>query len=153
MTYSYYVNEFSRVFNRWNDYRVCEKPVVKKLRSCNARVYDYSDITVLQSYNTIVAWYDKINEKILVYGYYSATTQQHISKFISDYCSTETFRINGYCDSRNRIAYGYGLHGEWKRKGITDTLYFKGFDGHKCEITAGLSAMLEYVVSYVDKHF
>lgn len=153
MTYSMYINEFSRVFERWNDYRISETPIMHKLRHCTATVYEYSDIIVLKSYNTIVAWYDKFNEKLLVYGYYSATTQQHIAKFIADYCSNETFRINGYCDSNNRIAYGYGLHGYWKRKGKTDTVYFKAFNGNKCYITSGLHAMLEYVVSYPEKHW
>lgn len=153
MTYGMYINEFSKVFGRWNDYRISEEPTIKKLRSCNARVYEYSDIIVLQSYSTIVAWYDKINEKILVYGYYSATTQQHISKFISDYCSPETVRLNGYCDSNNRVVYAYCLWGCWKRKGNTDTLYYKELDGNKSLITMGLQFLLKNVVSYVDRHF
>ena len=41
--------------------------------------------------------------------------------------------------------------GTWKRKGNTDTVYFKGFNGNKCYITSGLHAMLEYVVSYPEK--
>lgn len=153
MTYSEYINTFSSVFSRWNDYRISETPIIKRVRYCSAYALEYSDIIALKSYNTIVAWYDKNNEKLLVNGYYSATTQSHISKFMADFCSDQTFRINGYCDSKNRLAYGYGLYGTWKRKGNTDTVYFKGFNGNKCYITSGLNAMLEYVVSYPEKHW
>lgn len=152
MTYSMYINEFSKVFDRWNEYRRNETPIIKRVRYCNAYALEYSDIIVLRSYNTVVAWYDKFNEKLLVYGYYSKTTQSHIAKFVADYCGNEDLRINGYCDSRNRIAYGYGLRGIWKRKGYTDTVYFKSFNGNKSYITSGLTAMLEYVVSYKGKN-
>ena len=36
---------------------------------------------VLESYNTVVAYYDKSIKKMYVFGYWSPTTCQHISKF------------------------------------------------------------------------
>ena len=60
----------------------------RKLRSCNAVVYDTYGFTVLKSYNTIVACVDRFGYGYdflrLVYGY-TATSTQHISKFFKDY--------------------------------------------------------------------
>lgn len=62
---------------------------IRKLRSCQAKVYETSDFYLLQSYNTFVACIDKYTG-ILVdvlrteYGY-TPTSAQHISKFASDY--------------------------------------------------------------------
>lgn len=60
-----------------------------QLRTCNARVYVYPSIILLQSYNTIVAFIDKEERAIVdvlryVYGY-TATSSQHIAKFKCDY--------------------------------------------------------------------
>ena len=61
----------------------------KQLRSCNAYVFETPNYYVLRSYHTIVACirkdcgqsYDFLR---MVYGY-TATSAQHISKFIHDY--------------------------------------------------------------------
>lgn len=42
---------------------------------------DFSDFLILQSYSTIVAVYQFSTGILWVFGYYSATTAQHIAKF------------------------------------------------------------------------
>lgn len=132
MTYSMYINLFSKAFDFWNTRRVLEMPVkVERLRYCNAKVYTYSDIIVLQSYNSIVAWYD-INRKVLfVYNYYSPTTQQHICKFMHDYCKGMHTRLNGYTNSRGIIAYSD--NNIYRRKGKSDTIYIQYPSGLKSD--------------------
>lgn len=60
-----------------------------QLRTCNAKVYVYPSVILLQSYNTIVAIIDRktrvmIDVLRLVYGY-TSTSRQHITKFRQDY--------------------------------------------------------------------
>lgn len=62
---------------------------VKKLRSCNAKVYETENWYILQSYETPVAYIWKHGFEIydnlrIEYGY-TATSTQHIAKFIHDY--------------------------------------------------------------------
>lgn len=59
------------------------------LYNCQAKVYHNEKYLVLKSYNTIVALYDIDNDTAydflrVVYGY-TATSAQHISKFIDRY--------------------------------------------------------------------
>lgn len=61
----------------------------KKLRSCNAKVYETENWYILQSYDTPVAYIWKHGFEIydnlrIEYGY-TATSAQHIAKFIHDY--------------------------------------------------------------------
>lgn len=63
----------------------------KKLRSCNAVIYETTDYYILQSYETFIAVIVKSNNTLIdmlrnVYGY-TATSAQHISKFKHDYTS------------------------------------------------------------------
>lgn len=65
---------------------------VKRLRKCNACVWETKHFYLLQSYSTIVAAIDKGNNIMFdflryVYGY-TATTAQHIAKFAIDYGAT-----------------------------------------------------------------
>lgn len=54
-----------------------------QLYSCKAWILhpDFSDFLILQSYSTIVAAYQFSTGILWVFGYYSATTVQHIAKF------------------------------------------------------------------------
>lgn len=54
-----------------------------QLYSCKAWILhpDFSDFLILQSYSTIVAAYQFSAGILWVFGYYSATTAQHIAKF------------------------------------------------------------------------
>lgn len=61
----------------------------KKLRSCNAKVYETDNWYILQSYGTPVACISKYGYEVydvlrIEYGY-TATSAQHIAKFIQDY--------------------------------------------------------------------
>lgn len=65
------------------------KAKFKKLRSCNAKVYETKNWYILQSYETPVAYIWKHGFEIydnlrIEYGY-TATSAQHIAKFIHDY--------------------------------------------------------------------
>ncbi len=61
----------------------------KRLRSCKAWVYEDRDFIWLESYSTIVAFYDKSNGSfydVLRWAYgYTSTSAQHIAKFRNDY--------------------------------------------------------------------
>jgi len=61
----------------------------KKLRSCNAKVYETENWYILQSYDTPIACIWKYGYEIydalrVEYGY-TVTSAQHIAKFIIDY--------------------------------------------------------------------
>lgn len=61
----------------------------KRLRTCQAYVYETPSFYVLRSYNTVVAIIDKSTDTCYdflraVYGY-TNTSAQHISKFDKDY--------------------------------------------------------------------
>lgn len=55
----------------------------ERLYTCKAWVYmpDNSDFIILQSYSTIVAVYQRTTGIVWVFGYYSATTAQHVAEF------------------------------------------------------------------------
>lgn len=62
---------------------------IKRLRTCEAWVYETDHFYLLKSYNTFVACIDKMNNTLYdalryVYGY-TATSAQHIAKFVNDY--------------------------------------------------------------------
>ena len=54
-----------------------------RLYYCTAWIIkpDFSDFLILQSYSTIVAAYQFSTGILWVFGYYSATTVQHVAKF------------------------------------------------------------------------
>lgn len=54
-----------------------------RLNYCTAWIIkpDFSDFLILQSYTTIVAAYQFSTGILWVFGYYSATTAQHVAKF------------------------------------------------------------------------
>ena len=61
----------------------------ERLRSCNARVYETENWYILESYTTFVCVISKVTHEIydilrVKYGY-TATSAQHIAKFIHDY--------------------------------------------------------------------
>lgn len=61
----------------------------KRLRTCQAYVYETPSFYVLRSYNTVVAIIDKSSDICYdflrgVYGY-TSTSAQHIAKFDNDY--------------------------------------------------------------------
>ena len=56
---------------------------VRRLYSCSAKMIYCDGIIVLKSYYTYVAHYDMDTKEVYVYGSYSTTTSQHISKFVN----------------------------------------------------------------------
>ena len=56
-----------------------------RLYYCTAWIIkpDFSDFLILQSYSTIVAAYQFSTGILWVFGYYSATTAQHVAKFLN----------------------------------------------------------------------
>lgn len=71
-----------------------------QLYSCKAWILhpDFSDFMILQSYSTIVAAYQFSTGILWVFGYYSATTAQHVAKF------------------RNWVRYKYNTSWNYPRK-------------------------------------
>lgn len=73
-----------------NRYSAYSNTQSKRLRSCNAWVYETENYFILRSYNTLVACINKNTDTLsdvlrTVYGY-TSTSAQHISKFNHDYC-------------------------------------------------------------------
>lgn len=91
------------IMNRTECYLKTAKEVEwHRLRSCQAYVANIDNISVLRSYNTIIAVIDHTTDTLYdflryVYGY-TATSAQHIAKFNHDYC-------NGYWGCENRLTY------------------------------------------------
>lgn len=79
-----------------------------QLYSCKAWILhpDFSDFLILQSYSTIVAAYQFSTNILWVFGYYSATTAQHVAKFckwLQNECNTSwnyPRKVNLYNDSK-----------------------------------------------------
>lgn len=70
----------SAVINAYNE---TIKGELKRLYNCKAWICetDSFDFTVLQSYSSIVAAYQRSTGILWVFGFYSNTTAQHIAKF------------------------------------------------------------------------
>lgn len=66
-----------------NEYDCVLGSHIQQLYSCKARIFmhDYSDFTILQSYTTIVAAFQRSTGILWVFGFYSNTTAQHVAKF------------------------------------------------------------------------
>ena len=83
------MNEHTQLFVEWF-YAQHGTPIkYKRLRKCQAIVFEFEDCYILQSYHTPVAGIRKdTGEEFdflrMVYDY-TATSAQHIAKFFSDY--------------------------------------------------------------------
>ena len=83
------MNESTQLFVEWF-YEQQRTPIkYKRLRTCQAMVFEFEDCFILQSYHTPVAGIRKdTGEEFdflrMVYGY-TATSAQHIAKFFADY--------------------------------------------------------------------
>ena len=94
------MNERTQLF--WNCFESSHsKPIKwKRLRTCQAMVFEFDDYYILQSYRTPVAGirkdtgeeYDFLR---MVYGY-TATSAQHIAKFFADYGNGGTRNVWRY---------------------------------------------------------
>ena len=84
------ISEYNRAVNGQ-----CEQ-----LYYCKAWIFmpDNSDFMILQSYSTIVAAFQRTTAILWAFGYYSATTAQHVAKF------------------RNWIRYKYNTGWNYPRK-------------------------------------
>lgn len=79
-----------------------------RLYYCTAWIIkpDFSDFLILQSYSTIVAAYQFSTGILWVFGYYSATTAQHVAKFRNwirykyNFSLNQTHIVRLYNDSR-----------------------------------------------------
>lgn len=83
-------NEVLASVDRYNEeMKHCTVGKGKRLRTCQAYVYETPSFYVLRSYNTVVAIIEKSTDICYdflraVYGY-TSTSAQHISKFDKDY--------------------------------------------------------------------
>ena len=82
-------NERTQLFVEWFNNNHGTPIKYKRLRTCQAMVFDYEDCYILQSYHTLVAGIRKdtmedVDFLRMVYGY-TATSAQHIAKFFADY--------------------------------------------------------------------
>lgn len=66
-----------------NEYDSALGSHIQQLYNCKAWIFmhDYSDFTILQSYTTIVAAFQRSTGILWVFGFYSNTTIQHVAKF------------------------------------------------------------------------
>lgn len=103
MTRSEIIKSATFMLDNYNDF-----PDIKSIRLYHCTAWrissNYSRWILLQSYKTIVAAYDKIADILYVFGYYSATTAQHVAKFRNwiryEFNPVSVKRINLYNDSR-----------------------------------------------------
>lgn len=60
------------------------KPIFSNQKSFYKKAFTIEDETkiILQSYKVNVAMFDKIENRLFIYGYYSKTTAVHINEFI-----------------------------------------------------------------------
>ena len=82
-------NERTQLFVEWFNNNHGTPIKYKRLRACQAIVFEFDDCYILQSYQTPVAGIRKnTGEEFdflrMVYGY-TATSAQHIAKFFADY--------------------------------------------------------------------
>lgn len=73
MIYAQQTNDKALSAHKFNRY--------ERLNTCQAHYVDVGNSVILKSYNTVVAIFNKCVGTLYVFDYYSATTQQHISKF------------------------------------------------------------------------
>lgn len=93
------MNERTQLFYEWFEASHSSPIKFKRLRTCQAVVFEYEDCYILKSYHTLVAGIRKdTGEEFdflrMVYGY-SATSAQHIAKFFADYgqgCNRNVWR-------------------------------------------------------------
>ena len=85
-------NAFENCMDEYQDCKNNFRVTCKQLRTCQAYIYETENFYILRSYHTIVACINKNNGQCydflrMVFGY-TATSAQHISKFIRDYGDT-----------------------------------------------------------------
>lgn len=91
------------ILDNYNDYSDIKR---NHLYHCTAWSIssNYSKWILLQSYRTIVAAYDKIDDVLYVFDYYSHTTCKHVAKFQNwlkhEFNPASVKRVNLYNDSR-----------------------------------------------------
>ena len=83
------MNERTQLFWNWFESSHSTPIKYKRLRTCQAMVFEFDDCYILQSYHTPVAGIrkDTLEEfdfLRMVYGY-TSTSAQHIAKFFADY--------------------------------------------------------------------
>ena len=83
------MNERTQLFWNWFESSHSTPIKYKRLRTCQAMVFEFDDCYILQSYHTPVAGIrkDTLEEfdfLRMVYGY-TTTSAQHIAKFFADY--------------------------------------------------------------------
>lgn len=131
VSWKVFQQEKTAEFNNILDSVILNSGTVHNLRYCSAKVYDVCEYLILQSYRTIVAIYDRYTNELIVNGYYSATTQQHISKFIADFVCDSATRINCYLDSKNRVKYTIPFDSNPIRVDSKGYLYMNDLNGKK----------------------
>lgn len=82
-------NELPQIAHSYMSDKQMKKAGVKKLRSCNAWVWETENFYILQSYSTFIACIEKSTDTCydvlrVVYGY-TSTSSQHVTKFRQDY--------------------------------------------------------------------
>ena len=83
------MNDRAKLFWEWFETSHSKPIKWKRLRTCQAMVFEFEDCYILQSYHTPVAGIRKdtceeFDFLRMVYGY-TAASAQHIAKFFADY--------------------------------------------------------------------
>ena len=55
-------------------------PNIQKVYNCKARIYNYVNVAIIESYHTYVGVFYRPSGSLFVFDYYSVTTYQHINK-------------------------------------------------------------------------
>lgn len=94
------MNERTQLFLNWFESSHSKPIKWKRLRTCQAIVFEFDDCYILQSYQTPIAGIRKDTGEgfdflRMVYGY-TATSAQHIEKFFADYGNGVTRNVWRY---------------------------------------------------------
>ena len=106
MTRTELIKAATFMINDHTSYRTFPDLIPRRLYYCKAWTLQskFSKWVLLQSYFKIVAAYDRINDVLYVFDYYSHTTCQHVAKFRNwlkyEFNPVSVKRVNLYNDSR-----------------------------------------------------
>lgn len=119
-------------------------PIFRRLRNCNAVVMYTRRYIALMSYRTVVAVYDDYTGRLLINGWYSRTTSQHIAKFKHDFIPNDITILYREPVYGNVLCTAFDMHGVWK-KSKNNSLFFRRDDGSRFDDCAdGLFCNLDY---------
>lgn len=73
------------------DFTVSSKWRLKYCPYGQCRAFQINNVVFLQSYRTLVAFYDEDSKQFYIDGLYSTTTRRHINAFLQEFAGIKSF--------------------------------------------------------------